>query len=54
MTPEIILAALRAAGATFEGEVQQMAGCITKQDLVELGLSGGKNSSEKRKCLLKQ
>lgn len=54
MTPEIILAALRAAGATFEGEVQQKAGCITKQNLVELGLSGGKNSSEKRKCLLKQ
>ncbi len=55
MRPEIIMDALRKAGATVEGEsVAGTAGNITKQDLVELGLSGGQNSSEKRKKLLKK
>jgi len=54
MSREIILDALRQAGATMEdGEVQAPCGKITKQDLVEMGLSGGKNSSEKRLRLLK-
>lgn len=53
MTREVILDCLRNAGATFEdGEAAPLHG-ITKQDLMELGLSGGKNSSEKRKALLK-
>ena len=54
MTPDIILSALRTAGATIEGESPATAACITKQDLVEMGLSGGKNSAEKRQLLLKQ
>lgn len=55
MRPEIILEALRRAGATFEGEenVASHHG-ITKQDMMDLGLSGGQGSSEKRKMLLKQ
>lgn len=48
MTPEIIVNALKAAGATIEGEDSGPSGSITKQDLMELGLSGGPDSSEKR------
>lgn len=55
MRPPVILEALRRCGATFE---EQEASCpkgnITKQDLMALGLSGGPNSSEKRKKLLQQ
>ncbi len=53
MTPEVILNCLRKAGATFEGEdPTTVTPDITKQDLVELGLSGGKDSSQKRLALL--
>ena len=54
MRPEILVEALRRAGATFENEDNYTPQSITKQDLVELGLSGGKDSSEKRKALLKK
>ena len=55
MTPEVIIEALRKAGATIEGEnTTHTIGNITKQDLMDLGLSGGKDSSEKRKKLLKR
>lgn len=54
MTPEVILAALRRAGATIEGETNTKTESITKQDLMEAGLSGGKDSSARRKQLLKQ
>ena len=54
MTPEVILAALRNAGATIEGEETTSSGGITKQDLMALGLSGGSNAGEKRKALLKR
>ncbi len=54
MSREIILDALRKAGATIEGEVLAEGHRITKQDLVELGLSGGPGSSEKRLALLKK
>lgn len=54
MTPEVILAALRNAGATVEGEETTSSGGITKQDLMALGLSGGSNAGEKRKALLKK
>ena len=54
MTPEVILAALRNAGATIEGEEMTSSGGITKQDLMALGLSGGSNAGEKRKALLKK
>ena len=55
MTPQVILDALRKAGATVLGEEQtQVSGNITKQDMMELGLSGGANSSLLRKTLLKK
>ena len=52
MRPEVIIDALRKAGATVEGENCPASRGITKQDLVELGLSGGADSSLKRKKLL--
>ena len=55
MTPQVILDALRKAGATVMGEeTSRDAGNITKQDMMELGLSGGPNSSTLRKQLLKK
>lgn len=54
MTREVILEALRRAGATIEGENVSQPQQITKQDLMELGLSGGKDSSAKRLALLKK
>lgn len=45
MKPDVIVECLRRAGATFLGEQAPTAGVITKQDFVELGLSGGKNSA---------
>ena len=54
MSREIILEALRRAGATIEGEEVPEARQITKQDLMELGLSGGPDSSAKRLALLKK
>lgn len=53
MSPDVILEALRRAGATIEGEAQSQPNGITKQDLVDLGLSGGTDSSAKRLALLK-
>ena len=55
MTPQVILDALRKAGATVLGEVEKPnAGNITKQDMMELGLSGAANSSALRLQLLKK
>ena len=55
MTPQVIEDALRRAGATILGEGEKRAeGNITKQDMMELGLSGGENSSALRKKLLKK
>ena len=55
MRPEVIIDALRSAGATIEGEsATHTTGNISKQDLMELGLSGGQDSSQKRKQLLKK
>ena len=55
MTPQVILDCLRRCGATFEGaETAVPAATITKQDLMELGLSGGKDSSALRKRLLQK
>ena len=45
MKPEIIIDALRKAGATIEGESAEPRNQITKQDLMELGLSGGADAS---------
>jgi len=54
MTREVIVEALKRAGATIAGENINEPNQITKQDLMALGLSGGKDSSEKRKALLKK
>ena len=54
MKPEIILEALRKAGATIEGEAVPEHQSITKQDMMELGLSGGADASAKRLALLKK
>lgn len=54
MTPDIILEALRRAGASIEGEETAEVSRITKQDLMELGLSGGPDASEKRLTLQKK
>lgn len=49
MTPEIILDALRRAGATIEGETsEKTCGRITKADMFFLGLSGSPDSKTKR------
>ena len=54
MTPEIILSALRAAGATLDGAAEPAGKPITKQDFCAWGLSGGAGSGEKRAALLKK
>ena len=54
MTPDVILTALKAAGATFEDGTQAEPGGISKQDLCSLGLSGGADSSRKRLALQKK
>lgn len=58
MRPEILLDALRRAGATFLDEEPPASPThrelITKTDLFSLGLSGGPDSSIKRQALLKR
>ena len=54
MRPEIIIDALKKAGATIEGEQILSQNQITKQDLMDLGLSGGADASTKRLALLKK
>lgn len=55
MKPEVIVQALCRAGATVEGEsFVHTLGSITKQDFMELGLSGGAGSLGLRRRLLKK
>ena len=54
MRPEIILDALQRCGATIEGESGHTMNGITKQDMMELELSGGPDSSARRLALLKK
>ncbi|MBQ7344514.1 MAG: DUF4093 domain-containing protein [Oscillospiraceae bacterium] len=54
MARDVILEALYRCGATIEGQDLPPVAGITKQDLVELGLSGGKDSAQKRLALLKK
>lgn len=55
MKPEVLIEALRRAGATLGGEEPaRRAGGITKATLYELGLSGGPGSAKKRRALLKE
>jgi ribonuclease M5 len=54
MTPEVILDCLKKAGATIVGETsRRCVGDISKADMFELGLSGGKGSKARRMQLLK-
>ena len=55
MRPELLLEALRRAGASFEDEEAPLRGApITKADLYARGLSGGAGSAQKRRELLKK
>ena len=55
MTRDVIIEALRNAGATIEGQSEKRTvGNITKQDMMELGLSGCADSATKRLTLLKK
>lgn len=54
MTPEIVISALKASGATTDDFPSGMHPCITKQDFAVLGLSGGQDSSRKRLLLQKK
>ena len=54
MRPEVLLDALRRAGATIDGESAAPAKTITKADLYARGLSGCDDSAEKRKALMKR
>ena len=57
MKPEVILEALKRAGATFLDEAGESGPAkepITKADLFALGLTGGPDSTAKRKALLKR
>lgn len=56
MAPQVLLAALERAGATFGDGAEQTKGRtpITKADLYELGLTGGPDSAQRRGELLKR
>ena len=55
MRPQVLLDALRKAGASFEGEsAAPAARPITKADMYKMGLSGGEGSRAKREALLKK
>jgi len=55
MTPQVIIECLHRAGATIEGEESvKTSAPITKQDMMELGLSGGADSKAKRLALQKK
>ena len=54
MSKDILLRALRAAGATIEGEVSEHTHGITKQDMVTLGLSGSAQAAQRRAVLQKE
>ena len=58
MRPEVILEALRRAGATFEDaddtdDAASSSAPITKADFYEWGLSGGTDSTQRRAAVLK-
>lgn len=53
MRPDVLLEALRRAGATFDGDSAETRAPISKADLYARGLSGGAGSAERRKQLMK-
>ena len=55
MRPEVLIEALRRAGATFEEEGEKAPRReITKADMFNLGLSGGRDSAERRRALTRR
>ncbi len=55
MTPEVLLQALRNAGAELDGEVREAAAePVGKADLYALGLSGRADSAARRRALQKK
>ena len=54
MRPEILLEALRRAGATIDGEESKMCAKISKADMFAKGLSGRDGSKERRAALIRQ
>lgn len=54
MSPQVLLDALRRAGATIEGEDAPKKKDITKTDLYALGLSGTPDAAANRAALLKK
>ena len=55
MRPQVLLDALKRAGASFEGEHSTAAApLITKADMYKMGLSGGEGSRAKREALMKK
>lgn len=54
MPPEVLLEALRRAGATLDDVSQDAGGRITKADLYALGLSGRPDSAQRRRELLQR
>ena len=57
MRPEVLLEALRRAGATFLDEAEEPAPAkepFTKADLFVWGLTGGADSAARRQALLKR
>ena len=53
MEREVLIDALRRAGATMGGEGSVRRGSVTKADLAALGLSGAEGSAERRRELLR-
>lgn len=54
MTPDVLIEALRRAGATILGETEKaVPGEITKADLYQKGLSGKSDSAARRRELIK-
>ncbi len=54
MSREILLEALRRAGATMEEETAPLPRGISKQHMMDLGLSGGPNAADRRRMLAEQ
>ena len=54
MTKTVLLDALCRAGATVQGQEERIQHSITKQDLMELALSGCSDAGARRQALLKK
>ena len=54
MRPDILLEALRRAGATIDGEESKVRARISKADMFAKGLSGKDGSKERRAALIRQ